>query len=334
MESKVLGVCGGNGVILYPFRKELLGNIETRSAFHTPDDVQWSLNFRVAQDKEFVEYSRNAVKVIVGAPDCGHSSALAFSRAKKLSDPRKNDSFNLYLDNVRYYRPLLFLMENLPKMLNNFTDEQLKVMFPGYRLKKIIQSVSFWGNSQKSRVRLVLVGIREDLPISTDRLVTKTESRESEARSADELTRGLSYPQPEFGHVRESLASFVSLYYKDKRRITAGEARDLWLGEFKDGRHWPVYQGNLTNQPGIYINREGDFPLTVRKQNRQFNHLGLMLTPREMARIQGVPDKFKIWIDEEDRFTYSLNKARVTIAKSPPYEIGAWFKGIMDKIIT
>lgn len=330
MELNTLGIAGGNGVILHPFRKQLLGNIETRSVFYTPDDIQWSLNFKVSQDKTFVEYSKKAVKIILGAPDCGHSSALAFSRAKKLSDPMKNSSFTFFIDNVGYYRPLLFLMENLPKMLENFTEEQLKAMFPGYRLKKIIQPVSFWGNSQKSRIRLVLIGVREDLPKTADRLITSTESRENQAKTAYELTKDLVF---QTGHVREPLSAFVSLYYKEKRKITAKEARDLWVGEFSDGRHWPVFQGNLTNQPGIYINRIGDYPLTVRKQNRQFNYQGLMLTPREIARIQGVPDKFKIWIDEE-RLQYSLNKARTTLAKSPPYEIGAWFKDITDKILT
>jgi site-specific DNA-cytosine methylase len=330
VKLNTLGIAGGNGVILHPFRKQLLGNIETRSAFHTPDDAQWALNFYVPQDRTFVEYSKKAVEIILGAPDCGHSSALAFSRAKKLSDPRENISFNLFIDSVRYYQPLMFLMENLPKMLSNFTDEQLKAMFTGYRLKKIIQPVSFWGNSQKSRVRLVLVGIREDLPKTADKLITSTPSKENQAKSAYELTKDLVLQS---GHVREPLSTFVSLYYKDKRRITAKEARDLWLGEFSDGRHWPVFQGNLTNQPGIYINRVGDFPLTVRKQNRQFNHKGLMLTPREIARIQGVPDRFKIWIDE-GRLQYSLNKARTTLAKSPPYEIGAWFKEVTDKILT
>ena len=103
------------------------------------------------------------------------------------------------------------------------------------------------------------------------------------------------------------------------------------MGEYKDKKKWPVNQGNLRNQPGVYRNFAEDLPLTVRKQNRQFNHRGDMLTPREMARIQGLPDHFKIWYDEDQHY-YCINKGRTTIAKTPPYEISKWFYNIIKRI--
>lgn len=330
MEFKTLGINGGNGVILHPFRKSLLGNIEPRSVFHTPEDIQWKLNFKVAQDKTFVEYSKKQVQVIIGAPDCGHSSVLAYSRSKKLSNPKDNLSFNLYIDSIKYYQPLMFMMENLSKTLDNFTKEEFQVLFRNYRLIKLIHPVSYWGNSQISRVRLVLIGIHRDMPETIDDLFEDGPDI-GELKTADELIKGLQSINESLCNVRETGETFISLYYKDKRRITADEAQKLWLTEFRGNRHWPVNSERMTNQPGVYLNRVGDHPLTVRKQNRQFNHRGLMLTPREMARIQGVPDTFKLWYDTKYH-GYSINKARVTIAKSPPYEIGQWFHDILQKI--
>ena len=42
---RVLGVCAGQGALLFPFKKNLLGNIEIRGVFHTPGEEQWKLNF-------------------------------------------------------------------------------------------------------------------------------------------------------------------------------------------------------------------------------------------------------------------------------------------------
>lgn len=327
MNFKVLGVNGGNGVILHPFRKELLCNIEPRALFVTPEDVQWKLNFKAPLEKRVKDISINhkLVDVIVGAPDCGHSSALSYSRAKKLSDPSENDSLNIFIYSILEYKPKVFMMENLPKVLENW-GRDLNSLFFEYELITFTDSVSAWGNSQISRVRLILIGIKKSEKF--DRSVFKLPSFEK-LKTAGELRANLE-PNKN-GHVRESDDVKLSLYYKDQRSITVQKARYLWKTEFAELRKWPVNKGNLVNQPGIYRNFDKDFPLTVRKQNRQFNEDGEVLSPREIARIQGVPDHFKLWVDE-NRYTYSLNKARVTLAKSPPYEIGQWFYNCLTQL--
>lgn len=326
MSYNVLGICGGNGVILYPFRKQLLGNIEMRPLFHTPDNVQWKLNFNVPQDHTIeTHYSRKLVDIIVGAPDCGHSSALAFSRAKKLADPKLNDSLNAYIWAVNEYKPKFFMMENLPKLLENWGAD---IKFPDYRLVIHNRSVSVWGNSQLSRVRLVVIGIRRDLPNTLSGQFELPDVSYT-LKTSGELIGDLKGENPETCNVRENSNTQIALYYKGLRKITARFAQELWMGKFQGLRKWPVYEGNLKNQPGIYRNFEDSYPLTVRKQSRQFNHWGLMMSPREMARIQGIPNSFKLWYDGTQ---YSINKARITVAKSPPFEIGNWFKQKLDNL--
>ena len=42
---RVLGVCGAQGALLFPFKKYLISNIEPRAVFHTKNEEQWKLNF-------------------------------------------------------------------------------------------------------------------------------------------------------------------------------------------------------------------------------------------------------------------------------------------------
>lgn len=42
---RVLGVCGAQGALLFPFKRYLIGNIEPRAVFHTKNEEQWRLNF-------------------------------------------------------------------------------------------------------------------------------------------------------------------------------------------------------------------------------------------------------------------------------------------------
>lgn len=42
---RVLGISAGQGALLFPFKENLIANIEPRSVFHTKGEEQWKLNF-------------------------------------------------------------------------------------------------------------------------------------------------------------------------------------------------------------------------------------------------------------------------------------------------
>jgi len=325
---KVLGVCGGNGVLLYPFRKYLIGNIEPRSAFKTPDNIQWKLNFGdipLENELDAVPFNGENPDVIIGAPDCGHSSILSYSRAKKLGDPTKNDSLNMFFSSLWLYKPKAFLMENLPIMLQNLGDERLAELEKEYHLVIFKDSVSKFGNSQITRERLVIIGVNRQSLVNA-RKVTKLFKRiypVRELKTSSELINDLPFENKFFGQIRESDDTVVCMSYKGKK-LNLGEVRDIWNNEYEGQKQWAMPGTKMKNLPGVYRNLPDQPPKTVRKQNRQFTPEGYQMSPREMARIQGVPDKFKIWIDLE-RLGYSINKGRVTVTKCPPYEIGRWF---------
>ena len=323
---KILGVCGGNGVILYPMKRWLIGNVEIRSLFKTPDDIQWKLNFGdiplITQANEMVQF--HGVDVIVGAPNCGHSSMLAYSRAKTLSDPMKDDSFELYMIALKYFKPKIFMMENLEKSLEMVPREVWQATFPDYELVFHVGSVNMWGNSQKNRKRLVLIGMRKDAfneNLSNVQYHFSNIYKVNEIKTCRELLKGLKDEELESGHIRENILDVITMYAGFK--ISLKKAQKFW----KDNptlKRWTVEGKKFSTAPAVYRNLKNDFPAVARKSNRQFNHKGLQMSPRELSRIQGVPDKFKIYMDNE-REGFCINKGRTTITKTPPYEIGKWF---------
>ena len=331
MRYKALAVCGGNGVICHPFKKYLIGNIEPRSVFHTKGDKQWELNFGdipIYRDLGDKLLTGVTVDLIVGAPNCGHSSVLAFSRAKKYGKAKDDFSLNMFIESVNMFRPKLFMMENLPAILKQYTKDEFRNVFSDYELIFHECSVSAFGNSQKSRVRLILIGIKKQYSRRYKkffkRIYAVNDIKTTRALLGDLIDTDLSLT-----HVRENDDKVVCMTFRGKK-LNLREVRKVWQTEFKGSTRWLMPESKMKTLPGVYRNVADETPATVRGANRQFNHRGEQLSPRECARIQNVPDNFMLWYDP-DQHEYCINKARVTVAKSPPYDIALWLKKQINK---
>lgn len=324
---KVLGLCGGNGVLLYPFERsekfKVIGNIEPRALFYSPGNKQWNSNFpKRLMVKTIEPFMKNRPDIIIGHPNCGHSSKFTLSRMKKYSDARDDKSVDLWFEGIKKLNPKVFLMENLRGFMKDYTLMELTIILESYDLicwENV--SVSKFGNSQINRERMILIGIsREFTGVSSFKLssIFNEICKVTKIKNTRRLLRNL----PDNGNVTEKLTDKISLYSKYK--LSLQEIKDEW--ERRPGeKRWKVEGRNFTTAPGVYRNLDDDYPATVRKTNRQFNSSGIQMGPREMARIQGIPDRFNIYIDHE-KLNYWINKGRVTVAKTPPYEIGKWFK--------
>lgn len=334
---RFIGINAGNGVLVHPFKKYLVANYEARPIFKTPGDIQWCLNF--GDIPLYTKYSDiedigiyKDIDGIVSAPDCGHSSVLAYSRAKKLSNPKDNPSLNMFIKGVLKIKPKVFLMENLSKMTEMFTRQELESTFSEYQLISLEGPVSEFGNSQENRVRLVLIGYRKDLP---KEIINKAQYsftqvyKVSKIKTAGELIRGLEVEDYRTGNVREKINQIITIYAGCKMSLL--DIQRYWAENPKEKR-FLVKGKNFTTAPGVYRNLESSLPATARKANRQYNHYGLQLTPRELARIQGVPDRFIIYMDPNN-LQYWINKGRATVTKTPPYEIGYWFYKQCKKVL-
>lgn len=326
---KILGVCAGQGVLLHPVKKNVIGNIEPRSIFHSPGDKQWKANFKCPLYKHITLGTIKIAEadVIISTPDCGSGSILRLSRAKQLGDHHKNESLMNFFEAVTLYQPKIFLFENLITMFKSYSQEDFETILTGYRLIMINGSVSDFGNSQKSRKRLVIVGIRWDLPKKVDKYF-KLPKLKAPLKTCEELYGDISQNDEEniaFGHAREQSSSIITIHAR--RKLEIDKIRLEWTTNLKGKKRWevdPKLGFKFSTAPGVYRNLANDYPATARKANRQFDHNGNMLSPRQLARIMGVPDDFKIYMPVP--YLYWINKGRVIVTKGAVYELGTWFK--------
>lgn len=340
MEYRVIGVNSGMGVSLFPFKWDLIANLEERAIFHTKGDKTWVANFkkplfRKYEDlTKFLEKEKIKPNIIISSPDCGSGSILRLSRAKKLGNHRENKSLATFIRAVLDIKPRFFLFENLETLFESIPEKEFDEVFEKYHLIKHIKSVAEFGNSQITRKRLVIVGVKKKF--RPERNFDFWEDVFSIPRAfyhpkgCDKLYGDLPKAMDSsIGHVRELPGQMVTMYSGFK--CTVGQATTHWQTQLVNKKRWEVTDRKFSTAPGVYRNLATDYPATARKANRQFDHHGLMLTPRQLARIQGVPDSFKIYYEEGDH-QYWINKGRALVTKTPPMEISDWFLYCLDNL--
>jgi site-specific DNA-cytosine methylase len=343
-KMNVLGVCGGQGPMLFPYlgnkHFKVVGNLEPRAIFHTPKEEQWKINFgqNIPFFKDMFDQEMGIgdvrVDIIVGSPSCGASSKFGRTGRKDgelYGKPGEDKSLQMYLNRVRKYKPKFFLLENLPKMLELFKIEDLSNAIDNqYMLIPHAGSVCLWGNSQKNRVRMVLVGVRLDCKdaLSAFKEVFPVNTLKNCKLILKEADKEINYYEP--------LDYKLSLYDRDdekKPNLTVQQVHDLYRGKFKDEYFWPTYIEKMRYIPGVYRNAKFKGPATIRPANRQFSHTGWPIGLDEFRIIMGFPKEFKVHIDKSNPkvFLYWLNKGRVTFAKGAVYEMGLWFYQCIKK---
>lgn len=323
---KVLGVCGAQGALLYPFKPYVVGNVDNRSLLHTKEEEQWKANFGdIPFDKTpyqvFAKYQPGEIDVIVGSPSCGHSSKFAKSRMKELKNPREDASLNLFLDAIEKLQPKIFLMENLPKLIETVPLKEWRLRFPNYRFIAHAITVDILGNSQKNRRRLILIGTNRDVKIR--RAPLKKVFPVNHPMTCIQI---LEKSRPHLNFIEELSDTLPMIDYKDtsKRNMTVEEIKNTWMGKYRKMWLWPMTTYKMKFLPGVYRNRKNEFPHTLRPCPRQFNHLGWPMGLEEFRITMGFPEDFVVYMNHA-KHKYWMNKGRLTLCKGAVYEIGKWF---------
>lgn len=333
---RILGVSAGQGTLLYPFlgdsNYKILANIESRGVFHTPKEEQWTLNFG---DIPFLREPRlpKRCDIIVSSPDCGASSIMRLSKVKQLGNPKDNKSLNLVLEAIQTLEPKVFLIENLPKLVNLLPAEFLESSLGKYKLVYHHCSVSEYGNSQISRKRLVIIGIRKDCKkyknlfdkvFKVNSLLVTRQLLEDAYYEGNESN----YMPP----LDKTLAMYDYRKLPEKKNLTVKKIHKLWSKDFKYEKKWPIKTAKMSTLPGVYRLEADRPPLTLRPADRQFRPDGWPLGIRDFKAIMGLPDGYQVYMNKE-KYLYWLNKARYTLAKGSVYEVGEWFKTCLAKAL-
>lgn len=328
-DLKILGICAGQGALLFPWRKQLLGNIEPRSVFHTQKEEQWRLNFGE------IPFLRNELPekwhpdIILSSPDCGASSTMRLSKAKELGNPEKNKSIQLVIEGIMQYQPKVFMIENVPRLMNLMPEKVWQEALPNYHISFKVNSVSDFGNSQVSRKRLIIIGIKNTAKsyIGCFDIIFSVNTPKL---SRFILEAANMQPLIPFDKV---LAMYDYRKLPKKKNLTVKEIQHLWTHDFRDEKKWPIKTAKMQTLPGVYKLDPDKPPLTLRPADRQFRPDGLPLGIQDFKNIQGFPKRFQIYLPEEN-YLYWLNKARYTIAKGAVYEVGIWFKKCIKKSLS
>lgn len=330
-ELKVLGVCAGQGALLFPFRKHLIGNIEIRGVFHTPGEEQWKANFGdIPFHKGFClqEFDKK-VDIILSSPDCGHSSVMRLSKVKELGNPKDNRSLNLVIAAILEYKPKIFLIENLPRLLSLLSRDFFEKTFKDYKLIFHERSVSDYGNSQVSRKRLIILGVHK----KTGKKYLNAFDEVFQVKTP-KLTRDLLFVSPYGSNynipIEKTLAMYDYRKLPEKKNLTVEKIQVLWNSAFKNEKKWPIKTAKMSTLPGVYRLELDKAPLTLRPADRQFRPDGYPLGILDFKAIMGFPKAYKIFMDEGN-YLYWLNKARYTIAKGSVFEIAIWFKRCLKR---
>lgn len=328
----ILGICAGQGGLLFPFRKHLLGNIEPRTVFHTNCESQWKANFKdipFYKGYNLPEFDEK-VDVILSSPDCGMSSIMRLSKVKELGKPKDNRSLNLVIEGINYYKPKIFLIENLPRLLSLLPNEYLQEAFKDYKLIFHERSVSDYGNSQVSRKRLVIIGVHKKTGkkyLNAFNEVFQVKTPTITRNLLNDYQNPLNYNIP----LDKTLAMYDYRKLPAKKNLTVKKIQLLWNSDFKNEKKWPIKTAKMSTLPGVYRLELDKAPLTLRPADRQFRPDGYPLGILDFKAIMGFPKAYKIFMDEGNHL-YWLNKARYTIAKGSVYEISVWFKRCIKKI--
>lgn len=328
----VLGISAGQGGLLFPFRKHLLGNMEPRGVFHTPGEEQWKANFKdVPFYKGYcLQEFDEKVDIIISSPDCGASSVMRLSKVKEFGKPKDNRSLNLVIEGINYYKPKIFLIENLPRLLSLLPNKYLQETFKDYKLIFHERSVSDYGNSQVSRKRLIIIGVHK----KTGKKYLNAFDEVFQVKTP-KLTRELLFESPYGSNYNIPIEKTLAMYdYRKlpaKKNLTVRKIQLLWNSDFKNEKKWPIKTAKMSTLPGVYRLELDKAPLTLRPADRQFRPDGYPLGILDFKAIMGFPKAYKIFMDEGN-YLYWLNKARYTIAKGSVYEISVWFKRCLKKV--
>ncbi|WP_243078880.1 DNA cytosine methyltransferase [Pantoea sp. MQR6] len=285
--------------------------------------------------------------IIIGGPPCqtfsniGRSKIESVSKADIKLDPR-NYLFKNYLEYVSYFKPDVFVMENVPNLKTRYNGEIFKKILEiceaeGYKISYSILDASHYGVPQK-RKRLFIVGNRLEGDFSFAAETHKNNPRTvfdaisdlpiiHDGIRADELPYSKSELLTEF---QLSMRNSTGLVGNNICRMSNVRAKQIF--EFmKPGDNYmdlpPEVRKILPFQEGRFQDR---LKRLVMEQPSWtiLAHIGMdgyryihpsetrTLSVREAARIQSFPDHFKFVGNMREQYIQVGNSVPPLLAKS------------------
>lgn len=323
---RAIGITCGVGSLLIGARQagfRVEGNVEWRKYYSQPDEMGrttfgenfpgaiYKNNLEQMTEEEFARF-RDA-DIALGHPECGAYSQLSGANAS-YRDRQQNDAADipLFVDIVAKLRPRFFVMDDLPKSFMAFPMSEYAQRLPEYDLFPEWISNYHYGNIQKGRKRMFMLGARR-----SERWTFKPGEFEHSMTVADvigdmgEPGRGSNLPN------------------HDPLDVTMDCYRALNQGEYRRHHDWTSVKKYFSDKRGghtlDYVRKDGsmvkrigflkghwDGPAHVLTGGNPTVHAKRCepYTIRERARIQGFPDDFVFYgtvLNSKGEWTHELN---------------------------
>jgi len=186
---------------------------------------------------EKLKLKKGDVHVVVGGPPCQGFSSIRPFRSSNEDDPR-NSLFEEYASFVNYFRPNMFVLENVVGLATHRSGTTLDMMEScfkvlGYETEWRILNAAHFGVPQK-RERLILIGAQRGVKIQ---FPAPTHSSNSATIGYRDKSRLHSPEQPNlFNSVVPVLAPAVSVAdaISDLPPVPAGESASNYAGESRN----------------------------------------------------------------------------------------------------
>lgn len=297
---KVIGITSGIGSLQYGAKQagfEVLHSHEWREYYH---NGTYEKNYKKENTRSYeVDNRFVGVDLVVSHPECGNYSNLytGANRANRESDP--GDIYK-FIDLASKYQPGFFLVDNLPKSLQAVTPDEWALKFKDYHIQ--FEMVSNWGygNVQKNRNRLFIIGSHKDFKFHF------TPGEKKHDLLLQDAIENIADDTP--NHIKMKLGDTTqwSAYQaglSGDRKLTLKELQP-WLQSARRRSNMPYYnkQGELKSKPGYsVVDRDHYSPVLTGGGGLYDNHWiedekGYIrpLTIRERLRIQGFADDFVV----------------------------------------
>jgi len=296
----VIGLYGGVGSMMIPSKEfgfNIIGNIENRNCFNTGTFEE---NFNSKYYESIQDFkSKDKIDILFSHPKCSEFSTLnsSINKGKKL-----HEGFWNVVKGINIIKPKVFIIDNLLKSLDFYPliwwADQLK----DYDLTIELVSNYNYGNIQKNRNRLFIIGSLKKL---------KFVFIPNEKHHNLKLRHVLQNVENKYNH------DLIPNNYKAPgfSPYTIGEMPSV-LKQFKEGDTLYYYKSNnkiiYTPKKSKRVKqRIGTSILDTNKPSPTItSNLGFYLknysrplTCRERARIQGCPDWFKFIFKGDYRFS-------------------------------
>lgn len=320
---QAVGITSGIGSMLVGARQagfQVVGNIEWRKYYHHRDSEgrnTFTENFPGAFMKYRVDdlTSRelslaSGCDLAIGHPECGNFSVLSGSRKNRLEMLNDPCDIPLFVDLIAQLQPRFFVMDDLPKSFGPFPIEKYWEKLPGYDL--FPEWVSNWGygNVQKFRNRMFMVGARKEekwafTPGETKQCLTVRQAIRDLGEPGDGTPNHDSH---ENNSCPGRFANMPQFGDKLTWKQFAEYIRDLPEG--KDFRYQRADGVVKVRIGSCKVRWDGPSPV-LSGGNPHFHPLRCYpLTVRERARIQGFPDDFIFYgtkLNDQGEWTYDRN---------------------------